>query len=157
MNPKDEQKLRHQEARAQHANGSYVTPKGEHLCQFGKFDVKTGAISDGYTDESGQMKFKFNFWESIKNKIRFILFGNPYKPIKLKPKIEVLEEIPLFRRSCVTGEERSEGSVMVYRKFESDTGRTLRIWSRNIHGIKVFGDDEYDIDIWEQTGMLEKK
>ena len=125
-------------------------------CLFGSINTETGEYSDGYM-ENGQMKFQFNLWESIKNKIRFALFGNPYKQksVKLKPKIEVVCEAPLARYNRWTGEERSAGTVTIYRKFDPDTKQTLRIWSRNPN--RVYLEDEYDVDIWDQTGKLETK
>ena len=133
-----------------------TNPEKECMCQFGSINIETGESCDGKM-VGNIMTFKFNLWQSIKNKIRFIFFGNPYKKKTLyrKPKIEVLRDVPLFRRNRFTGEERGAGHLTIYRKFDPDTNKTLKIWSKNIHN-DFFGNDQYDIEIWEQTGRLEK-
>ena len=133
-------------------------PQKQCPCSFGSINIETGEFCDGRVDKKGNMTFHHNFWESLKNAIRFWLFGNPYKPkpVFIRPKIEVIGEIDITRTNRWTGVERNAGTVGIYRKFDPDTNQSIRIWSKNIYGIRSFGDDEYDLDIYDQTGRLEK-
>lgn len=121
-------------------------------CLFGSINVETGESYKGKTVD-GKMVFEFDLWQSIKNKIRWWLFGNPHKPktAKLKPKIEVVDVIIYFRRNRFTGRMVDEEEVSVYRTFEPDTNKTLEVWACK----PVGGERQYfDVDVFEQTKRL---
>ncbi len=111
-------------------------------CSFGSYNTETGECLEGYM-EKGIMKYrKYPWWKRMY--FRMCANETPEKPAPIIAN-EYLEVINMTLINHLFRTER-EIAVAVYREFEKETNKTLRLYGRYNGDTIYFNVDAYTKD-----------